>query len=108
MNMATKTVFGLIAAAAFTFANVDSASAQCGYGGGYGYGGGVVSIGFGGGGYGGVIQNTSYYGSPIYHGPSVHYDRVYHPTRLHWTPGRGLHTHGHFDRVPHFVPGHFH
>ena len=44
---------------------------------------------------------------PIYHPPSVHYDRVYHPEYYHWTPGRGLHTHGHYDYVPHYVPGHF-
>lgn len=43
----------------------------------------------------------------VYHRPSVHYDRVYHPTRLHWTRSRGLHTHGHYDRVPHYVPGHY-
>lgn len=43
---------------------------------------------------------------PIYHAPSVHSDRVYHPTRTHWTPFRGVHTHGHYDVVPHYVPGH--
>ena len=58
-----------------------------------------------GGGYGGYGG----YGftSPIWHGSSVHLDRVYHPTRTHWTPSRGWHTHGHFDYVPHYVPGHF-
>ena len=61
--------------------------------GGHSHGGGF-------GGYGG-------YKTPIYHGPSVHYDKVYHPTRTHWTPGRGWHTHGHYDYVPHYVPGHF-
>ena len=44
---------------------------------------------------------------PIYHAPSVHYDQVYHPEYLHWTPGRGVHTHGHYDVVPHYVPGHY-
>ncbi len=44
---------------------------------------------------------------PIYHGPSIQYDRVYHPDRLHWTPRRGLHTHGHTHIVPRYVPGHF-
>ena len=44
---------------------------------------------------------------PIYHAPSVHHDPVYHPEYLHWTPGRGVHTHGHYDYVPHYVPGHF-
>lgn len=43
----------------------------------------------------------------IYHGPSIQYDRVYHPDRLHWTPRRGLHTHGHTHVVPRYVPGHF-
>jgi hypothetical protein len=47
------------------------------------------------------------YSGPIYHPPSVHYDRVYHPEYTHWTPGRGLHTHGHYHVVPHYVPGHF-
>jgi len=83
------------------------AKAQCsyGYGGGYssGYGGHGGGYGGYGGGYGGGC-NTS---RPIWHGPSVHYDRVYHPTRVHWTPRRGLHTHGHYDYVPHFVPGHY-
>jgi hypothetical protein len=44
---------------------------------------------------------------PIYHAPSVHYDPVYHAEYYHWTPGRGVHTHGHYDYVPHYVPGHF-
>lgn len=56
--------------------------------------------------------NQGYYGGTgygaTYHPPSVHYDRVYHADRLHWTPGRGLHTHGHYDLVPHYVPGHYH
>jgi hypothetical protein len=43
----------------------------------------------------------------VYHGPSLHYDRVYHPTYSHWTPLRGWHTHGHYDYVPHYTPGHF-
>jgi hypothetical protein len=50
---------------------------------------------------------SGYRSGPIYHGPSVHYDRVYHADRTHWTPGRGLHTHGHYDAVPHYTPGHF-
>ncbi len=44
---------------------------------------------------------------PVWHSSSVHYDRVYHPTHLHWTPSSGWHTHGHYDVVPHFTPGHF-
>lgn len=56
-------------------------------------------------------SSRSYYGNrgraPIYHPPSVHYDQQYHVESYHWTPGRGLHTHGHYDAVPHYVPGHF-
>jgi hypothetical protein len=44
---------------------------------------------------------------PVYHPPSVHYDKVYHPTTSHWTPLRGWHTHGHYDLVPHYTPGHY-
>jgi hypothetical protein len=47
------------------------------------------------------------YSAPIYHAPSVHIDHVYHPEYYHWTPGRGLHSHGHYDAVPHYTPGHF-
>lgn len=43
----------------------------------------------------------------VYDPPSVHYDRVYHPDYQHWTPSRGFHTHGHYDLVPHYVPGHY-
>jgi hypothetical protein len=45
--------------------------------------------------------------SPIYHPPSVHYHQRYHVDSYHWTPGRGLHTHGHIDLVPHYTPGHY-
>ena len=65
--------------------NPGNANAQWGYGG-YGYGG--------------------YSSGPVYHAPSLHYDSVYHPTRTHWTPWGGLHTHGHRDVVPHYTPGH--
>ncbi len=44
---------------------------------------------------------------PVWHPGSTHYHRVYHPTRVHWTPGRGWHTHGHYDYVPHRTQGHF-
>ena len=57
-------------------------------------------------GYGGDYYRQSFSG-PVYHDPSVHYDRVYHPTDVHWTPRRGWHTHGHYDLVPHYTPGHF-
>lgn len=62
------------------------------------------------GGYGRSFSNQRYYApqsGPIYHQPSVHFDQTYHPTRTHWTPFRGQHTHGHYDAVPHVVPGHF-
>jgi hypothetical protein len=59
-------------------------------------------------------HHARYYGghgchrtAPAWHGPSMHYDRVYHPTYRHWTPQRGLHTHGHYDYAPHYVPGHY-
>jgi len=66
--------------------------------GGYGYGGY--------GGYGGGFGYGCYRG-PIYHAPSVHFDRQYHVDYQHWTPGRGFHTHGHYHNVPHYTPGHF-
>lgn len=68
-----------------------------GYSSGYGYSGS----------YGGYGLGNGFGSARIYHGPSVHYDRVYHPTTTHWTPRRGWHTHGHYDLVPHYVPGHF-
>jgi hypothetical protein len=76
-----------------------------GYSGGFnsGYSGGFNS-GYSGGFSGGYSGG---YNGPVYHQPSVHYDRVFHPTRTHWTPGRGLHTHGHYDLVPHYTPGHY-
>ena len=61
-----------------------------------------------GGGYGNVYRGG--YGgfrAPVYHPPSVHTDYRYHPTQVHWTPLRGLHTHGHYDAVPHYTPGHY-
>lgn len=61
--------------------------------------------------YHGNLPQGGYYGggytAPVYHGPSVHYDRVFHPTYTHWTPGGGVHSHGHYDTVPHYTPGHF-
>ena len=48
------------------------------------------------------------YGSGrVYHRPNLHYDRTYHADSLHWTPRRGLHTHGHYDVTPHYTPGHY-
>jgi len=44
--------------------------------------------------------------APIYHPPSVHTDYRYHAESYHWTPWQGLHTHGHYDAVPHYTPGH--
>ena len=90
MKFGKRIMLGLaviLTVGAISLANTSQAKAQCGsYGGGYG-------------GYGRTAS--------VYHGPSVHYDRVYHPTRTHWTPYRGLHTHGHYDRVRHYVPGHY-
>jgi len=43
----------------------------------------------------------------FYHGPSVHHDALWHHEYDHWTPRRGWHGHGHYDFVPHYVPGHF-
>lgn len=45
--------------------------------------------------------------SPIYHPPSVHYHQRYHADYYHWTPSRGFHSHGHYDLVPHYTPGHY-
>jgi hypothetical protein len=58
---------------------------------------------------GGYYSNRYYYprSVPIYHPPSIHYDRVYHHDYSHWTPYRGWHSHGHYHAVPHYVPGHF-
>jgi hypothetical protein len=63
----------------------------------------------GSGGYGG---NRGYGGYGGYNRGSMHYDRVYHGYS-HWTPGRGYHSHGHYDYVPHYTPrsshgGHHH
>jgi hypothetical protein len=49
-----------------------------------------------------------HYSLPHYHAPSVHYHRTYHPDYYHWTPSRGLHSHGHYDYTPHYTPGHWH
>lgn len=91
----------VVAGLATSTARADHFSFSGGYGhgghnhGGYGRGG---AYGYGGG---------RGFRAPIYHAPSIHYDRVYHADTLHWTPGRGLHSHGHYDVVPHYTPGHF-
>ncbi len=58
-----------------------------------------------------VHGHPSYYANqrsgPIYHAPSVHYHSQYHHEYSHWTPYRGWHSHGHYDAVPHYTPGHF-
>ncbi len=99
MTSTRKILFCLTLLALIGLAYAPSAQAQCGnsYGGGYGYSHGGYGHSYGG--YG--------YAAPIYHGPSVHLDRVYHVDRLHWTPRRGVHTHGHYDLIPHYTPGHF-
>jgi hypothetical protein len=89
----TTTFKTLSLAAAMILAVSATAQADHFHGGFGGYGGGY-------GGYGGYSQ-------PIFHGPSVHLDPVYHATSSHWTPSQGWHTHGHIDYVPHYVPGHF-
>jgi hypothetical protein len=43
--------------------------------------------------------NRVYYGAP-----GLHYDLYYHHEFNHWTPWRGLHSHGHYDAVPHIGP----
>jgi len=59
------------------------------------------------GGYGQQQNHGHNHGSgPVYHGPSVHYDRVYHPTGIGFSLFRGIYTTGHYDAVPHYVPGH--
>jgi len=101
-----------VAAGALVFATDADAQVfgRCDYNSSYGNSYGNYSNNFGGSygtsGYGGVDYGR-YNSAPIYHGPSVHYDRVYHPTTTHWTPRRGVHTHGHYDVVPHYTPGHF-
>ena len=96
-----------VVAVGLVVADAPAAKAQGpGYGGfGHGgYGGGAGNYGgYGGAGnYGGGAFQTR----PVYHPPSVHYDQTYHPTRTHWAPFRGVHTHGHYDVTPHYTPGH--
>src|SRR5688572_5301283 len=76
---------------------VSLGSASQAQAGGWGHAGHGHSHGYYRGGYG---------SGPIYHGPSLHYDRVYHHEYSHWTPRRGWHSHGHYDHVPHYTPGH--
>jgi len=106
-----KVFVGALALGAATLFTPGEASAQWGGYGGYGqsygsYGGGYGSYGRYGSGYNSGYRSNSYYNGPIYHAPSVHYDKVYHSVP-HWTPGRGWHSHTHVDAVPHYVPGHF-
>ena len=46
--------------------------------------------------------------SSYYHAPSYHYHRTYHHEYTHWTPSRGLHSHGHYHYQRHYTPGHWH
>lgn len=107
--MRSSLAFAAILGAAGDLAIADDASAQSfgRYGRDRSYFGlsiGDFSVRYGSG-------SNGYYGhrrsGPVYHPPSVHYDRVYHPEYSHWTPSRGYHTHGHYDVVPHYTPGHF-
>lgn len=61
------------------------------------------------GNYGGYGGYSGYRGHnhTTYHAPSVHYHKQFHGYS-HWTPSRGYHSHGHYDYVPHYVPGHVH
>jgi len=109
MTRRQRILFGLALATITGAALADSpnAQAQCGHHGGSRP---SISVQFGYGGYSGYM-NRSFYGSrgyraPVYHQPTVHYDRVYHQDYLQWTPNRGIQSRGHFDTVPHFVPGH--
>ena len=45
--------------------------------------------------------HRSHYVPRVYR-PTFHYDYYYHHEYFHWTPWRGLHSHGHYDAVPHF------
>lgn len=56
--------------------------------------------------------NRGFYGGyrhsgPVYHAPSIRYQRTYHHDYYHWTPRRGLHSHGHYHVTPRYVPGHY-
>jgi hypothetical protein len=89
------------------FAFASEASAQSGH---YSHGGSSHSgtygahghSNYGQAGYGQGYRNQA----PVYHAPSIHSDQRYHADSNHWTLRRGLHTHGHYDSVPHYVPGH--
>jgi hypothetical protein len=104
------TVFGLAIDATLAL-GATSAKAQ-----GLRIGGAQVQIVAGNGGYIAAGYNAGYprrvvpapvFGGVHYghYGPSLHYDRVYHPEYSHWTPRSGWHTHGHYDLVPHVTPG---
>ena len=45
---------------------------------------------------------SSHYYTPYVYRPTFHYDYYYHHEYYHWTPWRGLHSHGHYDAVPHY------
>jgi hypothetical protein len=109
LSLAAVTVIGLSAASSTKAQGFSFSIGNGGYGGAYGSYRSTYNAqpnfynaqpSFGYGGYGG-------YNGPVYHAPSLHYDRVYHPTYSHWTPSRGFHTHGHTHIVPHYTPGHF-
>jgi hypothetical protein len=88
---------------------------DCGYGGygGYGRGHGGYYGGHGGyrsgyQGYGSYLYGRAYdqgYYNSGYNGGYYRRPAVVHPETIHWTPGRGVHTHGHY-HVPH--RGHYH
>ena len=90
------------------------AQGDCGYG---GYSAGYYDRGYSGayGNYGGGYVNRGLYpgyGGSYSPGYAPGYGGLYggrgviqHPTSVHWTPGSGMHTHGHI-HVPH--RGHYH
>lgn len=103
INMATKTILGLAAAAAMTIFAAGDVAAHCGanhggFGGGRGIsiqvGGGGFGGGFGGyglGGFGSSVVQTSYYAPvQVYRPPAV---QVYRPP-VYVAPRPSWHTHG--------------
>lgn len=112
----TLAIAGL-AAGWLTLASPSVSQAQGWQYGGPGYGGYSSRYGgYSGGYYGGYypggygrsqIYGGYYQGQGYYHGGYGNYGRpaIVHPEVFHWTPGRGLHTHGHI-HVPHH--GHYH
>lgn len=90
-RVASFLMAGALAGAFILIASTDASAAGHGHFGGFG-----IQVGHG---YG--------YVGHAYHRRAVHVDRVYHADYLHWTPSRGIHTHGHIDYVPHYTPRYY-